>query len=116
MVGVVDAFLYDGLFVGVEFGVEAGTGEDGAGDEERFWIDVDLDNLEGGWANAGRDFLVDRARGDCDMAYSSPSTKTLLRYWVEYRGSLGGSMVEERKIKIKTNDALESHLMTSRPN
>ena len=82
MVGVVDAFLYDGLFVGVEFGVEAGTGEDGAGDEERFWIDVDLDNLDGGWANAGSDFRVDRARGDCDMVRSSlPLTKGLLWCW-----------------------------------
>ena len=60
---MVEAFLYDGLFVGVEFGVEVGTGE-GEGDGERFWIEVDLDNLEGGWANAGRDFRVDRARGD----------------------------------------------------
>jgi len=34
----------------------------------------------------------------------------------EYQGSLRGSNVGERKIKIKTNDALESHLMTSRPN
>ena len=67
--------MYDGLFVGVEFGDEVGTCGDGEGDGERFWIDVDLDNLDGGWAKAGRDFLVDRARGDCDMAYSSPSTR-----------------------------------------
>ena len=71
MVGVVDAFLYDGLFVGVEFGVEVGTGGDGDGEGERFWIEVDFDNLDGGWANAGRDFLVDRARGDCDMTPDS---------------------------------------------
>ena len=63
---MVDAFLYDGLFVGVEVGVEVGTGGDGDG--ERFWMDVDLDNLDGRWANAGSDFRVDRARGDCDMA------------------------------------------------
>ena len=66
---MVDAFLYDGLFVGVEFGVEVGTG--GEGDGERFWMDVDLDNRDGGWANAGSDFRVDRARGDWDMATES---------------------------------------------
>jgi hypothetical protein len=66
VVGVVDAFLYDGLFVGVEFGVGVGVAT-GDGDGERFWIEVDLDNRDGGWANAGKDFRVDRARGDCDM-------------------------------------------------
>jgi hypothetical protein len=75
---VVDAFLYDGLFVGVEVGVELGTGGDGEGDGERFWMDVDLDNLDGGWANAGRDFRVDRARGDCDIVTEYlPSQMTL---------------------------------------
>jgi len=77
VVGVVDAFLYDGLFVGVEFGVEVGTGGDGDGEGERFWIEVDFDNLDGGWANAGSDFLVDRARGDCDMTPDSLPLTTI---------------------------------------
>jgi len=105
---VVDAFLYDGLFVGVEFGVEVGTGGEGDGDGERFWIDVDLDNLDGGWANAGRDFRVDRARGDCDIASESLPFLVILLW---SRGSIENierSTVEERKIKITTHDALES--------
>jgi hypothetical protein len=74
---VVDAFLYDGLFVGVEFGVGVGVAT-GDGDGERFWIEVDLDNREGGWANAGSDFRVERARGDCDMTTESPLLRLIL--------------------------------------
>jgi hypothetical protein len=66
VVGVVEAFLYVDLAVGVEFGTGEGEGE-GEGESWKFWIEVDLDNLEGGWANAGSDFRVDRARGDCDI-------------------------------------------------
>jgi hypothetical protein len=43
-----------------------GEGE-GEGESLRFWIEVDLESREGGWANAGSDFLVERARGDCDI-------------------------------------------------
>jgi hypothetical protein len=65
------------LFVGVEVGVGVGVAT-GDGDGERFWIEVDLDNLDGGWANAGRDFRVDRARGDCDMASGCLPLATIL--------------------------------------
>jgi hypothetical protein len=67
---VVVAFLY--RFTGVLAGVLIGEGE-GEGEESlRFWIEVDLESLEGGWANAGSDFLVERARGDCDILVSCP--------------------------------------------
>lgn len=62
-----EAFLY--RFTGVLVGVFILAGE-GEGDSEsdlRFWIDVDLDSREGGWANAGRDLRVERAKGDCDI-------------------------------------------------
>ena len=52
MEGVVDAFLYDvfAVGVGVEVGVLTGTGGEGEeeGESWKFWIEVDLDNLEGG--------------------------------------------------------------------
>jgi hypothetical protein len=48
-------------------------------------MDVDLDNRDGGWANAGSDFRVERARGDCDMASGSlPLTTILLWCWRKY--------------------------------
>ena len=50
--GVVDAFLDDvfAVGVGVEVGVLTVTGGEGEGEGEswKLWIEVDLDNLEGG--------------------------------------------------------------------
>ena len=62
-----EAFLY--RFTGVLVGVFtfAGEGEGESESDLRFWIEVDLDSREGGWANAGSDFRVERAKGDCDI-------------------------------------------------
>ena len=67
---------------------------------------MDLDNLDGGWANAGRDFRVDRARGDCDMT-DDPYLALDCPGRYQWR-RVERSTVEERKIKITTHDALES--------
>jgi hypothetical protein len=67
---------------------------------------VDFDNREGGWANAGKDFRVDRARGDCDIVVvlRRPSL-----YSYEYiRCTSAQSEVEEGKGKVKIkNDAVD---------
>lgn len=62
-----EAFLF--RFTGVLVGVFtfAGEGEGESESDLRFWIEVDLDSREGGWANAGRDLRVERAKGDCDI-------------------------------------------------
>lgn len=58
MKGARDAF--EGVNVDLEGVEEAEEGE-------RESVVCDLERREGGWANAGRDRRVERARGDWDM-------------------------------------------------